>query len=68
MRMERKKRHLLRQIGEGLRQENPLLAAMLSDTDEPAGKEPHPENSGARNRAAEQSARRRDSYTPFMMF
>jgi hypothetical protein len=68
MRMGRKNRHPLRQIGEDLRRENPLLAAMLSDSDEPAGKEPHPENSDARNRAAAHSARDRTSYTPFIMF
>ena len=68
MRMGRKNRHLLRQIGEELRQENPLLASMLSDSDEPAGKERHPENSNARNRAAADSARRCASYTPFIMF
>jgi hypothetical protein len=66
MRMGRKNRHLLRQIGEELRRENPLLAAMLSDSAEPAAKEAHPENSDARNRAAECSARR--PYTPFIMF
>jgi hypothetical protein len=68
MRMGRKNRHLLRHIGEELRRENPLLAAMLSDSDEPAGREPHAENSNARNRAAANSARRRASYTPFIMF
>jgi hypothetical protein len=68
MRLGRKNRHPLRQIGRELRRENPLLAAMLSDSDEPAGKEPHPENSDARNRAAAHSARGRASYTPFIMF
>lgn len=67
MRMERKNRHLLRQIGEEVRREDPLLAAMLGDSDEPAAKEPHPENTNARNRAAARSARRR-AYSPFIMF
>jgi hypothetical protein len=66
MRLGWKNRHLLRQIGEELRRENPLLAAMLSDSDEPAAREPHRENSDARNRAAERSTRR--PYTPFIMF
>jgi len=68
MRTGRKNRRLLRRIGEQLRRENPLLAAMLSDSDEHAGQEPHPENSNARNRAAANSARRSASYTPFIMF
>jgi hypothetical protein len=68
MRMGRKNRRLLRQIGQDLRRENPLLAAMLSGSDEPAAKEPHPENGNARNRAAANSARRNAPYTPFTMF
>ena len=68
MRKGRKDRHLLRQIGEQLRRENPLLVAMLSDSDESAGHEPHPENSNARNRAASNSSGRHTSYTPFVMF
>jgi hypothetical protein len=68
MRIGRKNRHHLRQLGEELRREDPLLAAMLSDSDEPAAKEPHPENSNAPNRAVAHSARRRAPYTPFIMF
>ena len=68
MRMGRKNRHLLRDIGEQLRRENPLLAAMLTDGDEPAGQEPHPEHSDARNRAAAKPARPHATYTPFIMF
>jgi hypothetical protein len=68
MRMGRKNRRNLRQIGQELRRENPLLAAMLSDSEDPAAKEPHPENGSARNRAAANSARRDAPYTPFIMF
>jgi hypothetical protein len=68
MRMGRKGRRELRRIGAELRREAPLLAAMLSETnDVPTGGQ-HRENGKARRRQGENAARRGSPYVPFVMF
>ena len=62
-----RRRRALRQIGEDLRHQDPLLAVMLTGSDELSGGQ-HPENGRARRRKAAQSNPRRSSYTPFVMF
>jgi hypothetical protein len=68
VRIGRKDRRALRRIGTELRREDPLLAAMLSESSDvhPGGQ--HPENGKARRRQDENAARRRSSHIPFIMF
>jgi hypothetical protein len=61
-------RRALRRIGAELRREDPLLAAMLSENDEAPSEGQHPENGKARRRQAEDAARLRSRYSPFVMF
>ena len=65
---ERAERRALRRIGAELRREDPLLAAMLSADDEVPARGQHPENGKARRRQAENAARHRAPYVPFIMF
>lgn len=66
MRMGRKDRRSLRQIGEELRREDPLLASMLGEDEERGGH--HPEIGKARHQRIDTAVQRRSSYTPFIMF
>lgn len=68
MRVRRKDRRALRRIGTGLRREDLLLAAMLSENGDMPALEQHPENGRARRRQAQKADRRGTPYVPFVMF
>ena len=68
MRVKRKDRRALRRIGTGLRREDPLLAAMLSENSDMPALEQHPENGRARRRQAQKADRRGTPYVPFVIF
>lgn len=68
MRVSRKDRRALRRIGAGLRREDPLIAAMLSENSDVPAPEQHPENGRARRRQAQKADRRGSPYVPFVMF
>jgi hypothetical protein len=68
MRVRRKDRRALRRIGTGLRREDRLLAAMLSENSDTPAPEQHPENGRARRRQAQKADRRGTPYVPFVMF
>lgn len=61
-------RRALRRIDAELRREDPLLASMLTENDDGTTGGQHPENGKARRRQAENAARPRGSYFPFVMF
>ena len=68
MRVRLTGRRALRRIGTGLRREDPLLAAMLSENSDMPALEQHPENGRARRRQAQKADRRGTPYVPFVMF
>jgi hypothetical protein len=66
MRIRRGDQRILCRLARELRRQDPLLAAMLSEEQEPPGA--HPENGKARNRKAERRARPHGTHSPFLMF